>query len=296
MIAPKYLLVAGLFAALFVPAAAGGEAATPETTIVSGPAAYANVTAATFSFTSNQPAKFACALDQGAFFTCKSPYTVRVGDGKHQFSVVAVAHGRSDPTPADRPWTVDTVAPKPVKERLVVRYGRLEIRWGALGSVGVQRVVVLRSTNPTRAPARQVYSGIGTAYVDPGFRNAYFHQYRIVATDRAGNQSQPVDVVVGQDELLLTPTYGTRVRGAVKLHWRAARHASFYNLQLFRGKKKVLSTWPRAAALKLGRSWTYGGHRYVLKPGLYTWDVWPGFGSAGSSHYGRLLGQSSFVV
>jgi hypothetical protein len=43
--------------------------------------------------------------------------TIAVDNGKHNFYVVAVAHGASDPTPAVWTWTVDTVAPPAVHKR-----------------------------------------------------------------------------------------------------------------------------------------------------------------------------------
>src|SRR3954452_21621487 len=96
------VLVAGLLSALLLPAAAGGKTpAPPETMITSGPAALTNVATAAFAFSSNDArARFACALDAGAFFDCTSPYTTTVGDGAHHFYVVAIAGGQTDPTPA----------------------------------------------------------------------------------------------------------------------------------------------------------------------------------------------------
>lgn len=288
-----------VLAALLVPAAsARGDAVVPETTITSAPAQVVNTSSATFAFTSDQPlAHFACALDEGAFFACTSPYTVSVPDGEHHFWVVAIGvSGLADPTPAGWAWTVDTVAPKPVRRRLAVGYGRLAITWGALSAAGADRIVVTRSTDRRKEPAREVYRGSGSGYVDAKFKNAVYHRYRIVASDRAGNVSAPVDVVVGPSALLLAPREGARLRAAATLRWRPVRKATFYNVQLFRGGKKVLSTWPRSSKLRLGRNWEYQGHRYGLRAGRYTWYVWPGFGPLAHSRYGQLLGQSSFVV
>ena len=293
----KRVLFAGLLVALLVPAAAAGEPVAPDTTITAGPAPFANTRSATFSFSSDQrKAHFACALDSGAFFACSSPYTMSVADGEHRFWVVAIGNGGlADPTPASWSWTADTVAPT-VRRRVDVRYGRLEIMWGALSAAGADQIVVTRSTDKRKKPTLEVYRGTGSSYVDPRFRNAVYHRYQVVASDRAGNVSAPVDVVVGRDALLLTPKDGAKVRAPARLRWRPVRKASFYNVQLFRGGRKVLSTWPRAANLRLGRSCEYRGRRYRLKGGRYTMYVWPGFGPLAHSRYGRLLGQSSFVV
>jgi hypothetical protein len=295
----KLLLLGGVLAALLGPAAAArGDPVVPETTITSGPAPFVNTGSATFAFTSDQPrANFACALDSGAFFACSSPATVSVSDGEHHFWVIAIGvNGKTDPTPAAWTWTVDRVAPKLVRRRLAVSYGRLAISWGALSAVGADHVVVTRSTDRRKKPTREVYRGGGSGYVDSSFRNGVYHRYRLVAWDRAGNASVSVDVVVGSDALLIAPKDGAKLRAPARLRWRPVRRASFYNVQLYRGGKKVLSTWPRSATLRLGRSWEYQGHRYRLKAGRYTWYVWPGFGPLAHSRYGRLLGQSSFVV
>jgi hypothetical protein len=46
----------------------------------------------------------------------------------------------------------------------------------------------------------------------------------------------------------------------------------------------------------LARRWTYGGHRFSLRRGLYVWYVWPAFGPKAHSRYGQLLGQGTFRV
>ena len=71
--------------------------------------------------------------------------------------------------------------------------------------------------------------------------------------------------------------------------------ATYYNLQLYFGSQKILSTWPKPSKLKLKRRWSYRGQIHRLKKGRYTWYVWPGFGSRTRGSFGQLLGQSSFV-
>lgn len=293
-------LVLALLVGAAVPAAAGGEApaAPPETTIASGPAAVVASSSATFTFTSNQEgSKFACALDRGAFGDCTSPYTLTVPDGEHHFYVVAINHGDTDPSPAVWTWTADTSPPTAVRRHLaIVRYRKLVLSWGALSTTGADRVVVLRSTSPRKPPAREVYRGSGSSYVDPKFQNGLYHRYRIVAFDRAGNTSPGVDVEVGTAALLLAPKDGARVSSPPALRWRGVPGAGYYNVQLYRRGNKSLSIWPRSPRLKLSRSWTYLGHRYRLSLGHYTWFVWPGFGPLARGNYGSLLGQGSFDV
>ena len=290
-------LPACLLVALALPAAAGGRGGVPETTITSGPPALVTTVAATFAFASDeQPARFACAIDSGAFFDCSSPYSLTVGDGRHNFYVVAVKNDKTDPSPAVWTWTVDTTPPPPVNDRVDVRYRRLALSWGTPATFGADLVVVLRSTSPKKQPTREVYRGSGSRYVDTNFENGVYHRYRIVATDKAGNVGAPVDVQVAPGALLLAPKEGATLHSPTTLRWRAAPKATFYNVQLWRGGKKVLSTWPRGTQVKMSRSWTYLGHRYRLTPGKYTWYVWPGFGPLAQGRYGGLLGQGTFRI
>jgi hypothetical protein len=73
-------------------------------------------------------------------------------------------------------------------------------------------------------------------------------------------------------------------------------NASYYNVQVFRGKTEVLSAWPTRGQLKLTRTWTYAKVKRTLTVGTYTSYVWPGIGDRAQAQYGKLLGKSSFVV
>ena len=88
----------------------------PETSIDSGPLGTVNDSSATFVFTSTEPdSVFECALDGASFSSCTSPQNYTgLSDGPHTFQVRAAdAAGNTDPTPAERSWTVDTTAPVP---------------------------------------------------------------------------------------------------------------------------------------------------------------------------------------
>jgi hypothetical protein len=293
-------LVLVLLVGAALPAAAGGEppGAPPETTITSGPAPVVTTSSATFSFTSDHPdSKFACALDESAFASCESPMTVTVPDGQHHFYVIAVRHADADPTPAVWTWTADTTPPTAVlRHDVVVRYRNLRLSWGALSAAGADLVAVFRGTSPGKTPAHEVYRGSGSSYVDRKFQNGIYHLYRIVALDKAGNSSPPVDIVVPTGALLLAPKDGARLKSPPGLRWRSAPGADYYNVQLYRRGKKLLSAWPRSPKMTLVKSWRYLGHRNRLTAGHYTWFVWPGFGPLARGRYGSLLGQGTFDV
>ncbi|MDQ3738933.1 MAG: Ig-like domain-containing protein, partial [Actinomycetota bacterium] len=86
----------------------------PETTIDDQPADSTNSAEATFAFSSEAGATFACQLDGEAWASCTSPTTVTgLVDGSHTFQVRATdAADNTDPTPASHTWTVDTTAPE----------------------------------------------------------------------------------------------------------------------------------------------------------------------------------------
>jgi uncharacterized delta-60 repeat protein len=87
----------------------------PNTTITSGPPDATNNTSVTFAFVSSElGSKFQCSLDGAAFTSCSSPNSYsNLIDGSHLFSVRAIdAAGNTDQSPAQRTFTVDTIAPK----------------------------------------------------------------------------------------------------------------------------------------------------------------------------------------
>jgi hypothetical protein len=292
----RTLPLVALALALLLPAAAGG-ADDPETTITAGPPAVANTGSATFTFTSNDTrAHFACSLDSGPFSTCTSPYSLTVAEGQHHFEVVAIVEGTSDPTPPTWTWTVDTIPPAPVKARVSVGYGRFALSWGSLETLGASRVTIYRSMSEKQAASQEIYRGSGRTYVDRKFHNGAYHRYRAVTVDAAGNVGPAVEFVVGPDAMLISPKQGAKLRAPLRVRWRAAPKATFYNAQLYRSGTKVLSAWPRTAQMTVQDTWRYKGHRYRLKAGQYTVYVWPGFGPLQLGRYGQLLGQSSFRV
>ena len=97
----------------FVGSGGGGGPVAPDTSIVSGPSGAVSSTSASFEFTATAPSSFECRVDGGAWYACTSPEQLSgLSQGGHAFEVRATdAEGLTDPTPARRTWTVDTVAP-----------------------------------------------------------------------------------------------------------------------------------------------------------------------------------------
>jgi hypothetical protein len=132
--------------------------------------------------------------------------------------------------------------------------------------------------------------------VDRDVRNGRRYRYDLTATDPAGNvATRTLTAVPGPR--LLAPTTGARVTGAPLLRWTTVRGADYYNVQLYRGRRKLLSAWPGRPRLQLDRRWRFGGQSRRLVHGKrYRWFVWPGHGPRADSAYGRLIGTSTFTV
>jgi hypothetical protein len=151
-----------------------------------------------------------------------------------------------------------------------------------------------------RAPGRNgqgetvVYRGSATGYRDTGLTVGRRYQYRVIGFDEAENRVEHQLQLVATGALL-APAPGARLSSPPRLMWTPVRHASYYNVQLMRGRK-VLSAWPARPGFQLRRTWIYNGRRYRLRPGVYRWYVWPGIGRISAANYGRLLGSSTFVV
>jgi hypothetical protein len=135
---------------------------------------------ATFTFTANETdVTFACSVDNGAFQACTSPFTLmQLAQGSHTFAVRATdSAGHTDPSPATRSWTVDTVAP--------------DITFTAApanGSTSGPRVTFAFTTSEG-TPSCSLDSAPFAACTSPRSFSlpAGAHQFRVRATDAAGN-------------------------------------------------------------------------------------------------------------
>jgi hypothetical protein len=167
------------------------------------------------------------------------------------------------------------------------------LAWKA--SADVADVKIVRTGGGTSAP-RTVYAGKRvSAYTDKSVRNGHRYRYLVTASDAAGNQS--VEKALATPAVrLLAPLPEARVRAGTTLRWRPVAQAAYYNVQLWLGKRKVLTEWPRDPSFQVLAGWSYRGASYRLEPGRYVWFVWPGFGARTKHRYGPLVGRSAFVV
>jgi hypothetical protein len=162
-------------------------------------------------------------------------------------------------------------------------------------AAGVDHVTIRRSV--ADGDPQTVYEGSATSFTDRRVVNGVEYRYMVRSTDTAGNSSAGVAIAVTpRRNYLRSPKDGARLKAPPKLVWARNGEASYYNVQLFRGEQKILSTWPVTASMKLKRTWKYQGKRYTLKKGVYRWYVWPGFGARANVDYGELLGSKSFQM
>ena len=88
-----------------------------------------------------------------------------------------------------------------------------------------------------------------------------------------------------------SPRAGAVVPSSPLLRWRPVRGALFYNVQLYRNDRKVLTRWPRDARFRVKSKWTHRGRTHRLRPARYRWYVWPAY----ENGYGRLRIRSRFT-
>jgi hypothetical protein len=198
--------------------------------------------------------------------------------------------------PVGKPAPPADLTPPTDPTRIAARPGdhRLELSWSPTRDTAY--VTVTLSGSNTSTP-REVYRGAAHRTTLKGLRNGAGYRIVFVAWDRAGNRSRGAVVrATPRAELLGTPRNGQRVTRPPLLRWAPVGEADYFNVQLWRGKQKLLSAWPSVAHLQLTRSWTFDGKKQTLSPGVYTWYVWPGIGPRAGARYGALLGSRTFVV
>jgi hypothetical protein len=170
----------------------------PDTTITAGPSGAVNTASASFSFTATVTGStFTCSLDGAAFSACTSPIAYSgLTNGSHTFQVAATSQGATDPTPASRTWTVDTIAPTGVTITAPTNgasvTGQVTISASASDNIGVAQVDFyvdgqLRSSD-TSAPFSISWN------TNPVSKTT--HTLYVRATDAAGNTTQSATITV----------------------------------------------------------------------------------------------------
>ena len=168
------------------------------------------------------------------------------------------------------------------------------LRWHVGDVAPMASLDVTRSPGLDGSKKSVVYQGDSSGFNDRRVRNGVRYTYTITARDRAGNTSTRT-IEVTPNPRLLAPLANAHISSPPLLSWTPVRGASYYNVQLYRSGK-VLSVWPKHATFQLRGTWKFESRRFRLRPGRYTWYVWPGFGNRSAARYGRAIGQGAFVV
>jgi hypothetical protein len=188
----------------------------------------------------------------------------------------------------------DATAPKLRYLKTRPRDHAVQLEWTNSGDMRVVNVV--RTPGRNGAAQSLVFSGLAHRFRDRRVTVGRAYAYRVSGLDRANNVAERVVTAVATGALLRPAPGKELARNArPKLLWADVKGASYYNVQLYRNGK-ILSVWPVRHSFQLRREWRYKGRRYRLGPGVYRWFVWPGFGRIAAASYGRLVGQSTFVV
>ena len=209
----------------------------------------------------------------------------------------ATKHATITVLPVGKPAPPPDLTPPADPSGIVAKAGdrKVDLSWKSAADVAY--VTITQSAAGDATAAHQVYQGRATTFTAKGLTNGTTYRFLLVAWDRAGNRSKgAVASATPKVELLSSPKQNQRVTAAPLLRWVPAKNASYYNVQLWRGKLKVLSVWPSTTHFQLAASWTYEHKKQKLLPGTYRWYVWPGLGARAAVRYGALLGSRTFVV
>lgn len=161
----------------------------PDTTITSGPAGPVKPANVSFEFTSTDAhSKFKCAIDGGSFVDCSSPKSYKtLGDGPHTSRAMAVdGSGNSDPTPAERSFTVDSVAPSNTIDSRTPTYTGGET-WPVTFSSDDEDAWLMCSLDG------KPFSVCASPHTLPSGLSSGWHSFKVRAHDIAANYATPAE-------------------------------------------------------------------------------------------------------
>jgi hypothetical protein len=175
---------------------------------------------------------------------------------------------------------IDRTPPALGPLQATAQLGRATLGWSPPPDAAV--TIARLATTPGGPPQALPANWVGTGHaVDHFLAPGVTYSWLLTATDAAGNTSTALASTVWQPPVL---------------QWRARRHARYYNVQLFRGHRQLLSAWPHHASFAVPAGWRLRGRDRHLGPGRYRWYAWPGFGRRSARNYGRLAARGHFTV
>jgi hypothetical protein len=176
----------------------------------------------------------------------------------------------------------------------------------SVGSSADANVVRWTSSEPTakivlqrapRASKRDIvlYRGVGSKFVDKKIEPGIEYVYTLRGIDQAGNAAEVTLAGLPKVLTLRRVPYVPRAAPKPILRWERVAGARYYNVQLFRGAKRVLAAWPATHQLGVPAAWKWDSRSYRLRPGHYRWYVWAGVGPRSFAQY-RTVGSAEFIV
>jgi lysophospholipase L1-like esterase len=153
----------------------------PQTTISAGPEGLVRSVGSFSFFASESSARFECALDEGSFSSCSSPFgPAQPTEGKHVFKARAIDNaGNVDPSPAARAFTLDLTPPV------------VTIDQGPSGVVETSTVAFAFSANEPASFGCELDGKFVAGCKSPASFSALAdgdHVFSLSATDTAGNE------------------------------------------------------------------------------------------------------------
>jgi hypothetical protein len=224
---------------------------------------------------------------------------------------------------ASRVFSLKYDATPPVLSDLKATGGNRSVALSWRASADTESLEVIRTPGVGTDAPTAVFRGLAGGFMDARVDNGVRYSYEVRAYDAAGNAAiqnavgvpvagaaadgappgptatPPLQRAVRPGRArLVSPRSGAVVRpgNPPRLVWTPVLRARYYNVQLWRGGRKILSAWPARAHYQLKRRWKFGGRVWRLEPGRYRWHVWPGFGPRSKGDYGRRIGPSTFRV
>jgi hypothetical protein len=152
------------------------------------------------------------------------------------------------------------------------------------------------STSITRqdGAAVAVAAGAAAGAADGPLTPGAAYTWTVTVRDAAGNATSATASATAPTRAALAAKAAAAARPT--LAWKARPSAKYYNLQLFRAGRKVLTAWPTRSRYRLPRTWRLNGRTRRLVAGTYRWYVWPGYGPRARHRYGRLLAQGKVTI
>jgi hypothetical protein len=242
------------------------------------------------------PVRFALEAADATSGLAECPAVTYAGPDSAAAALAGVCRDRAG-NAARRAFELSFDGTPPLVSALKVDEGdrRVRLRWTS--PPDVRSVEVVRTPGHRDESSTVVFQGPGASFVDTEVANRRRYSYVVRMRDAAGNLGSRTVTAVPHPHLIAPAREAVIEAGDPPvLRWTPVTGARYYNVQLFREGRKVLSAWPRQSRLKLRRRWTYGDRRQRFLPGEYRWLVWPGRGPRAKGRYGERIGQRVFTV